>query len=67
MIFEVLSGKGGTCELFIVKVLANFKTWLKIRVADPGSGAFLTRGPGWKKFGFGIRDKHPGSATLLKL
>jgi hypothetical protein len=21
--------------------------------------------PGWKKFGSGIRDKHPGSATLL--
>jgi hypothetical protein len=20
--------------------------------------------PGWKKVGFGIRDKHPGSATL---
>jgi hypothetical protein len=20
--------------------------------------------PGWKKFGSGIRDKHPGSATL---
>jgi hypothetical protein len=25
---------------------------------DPGSGIFLTRDPGWKKFGF-------GSATLL--
>jgi hypothetical protein len=23
------------------------------------------RDPGWKKFGFGIRDKNPGSATLL--
>jgi hypothetical protein len=22
------------------------------------------RDPGWKKFGSGIRDKHPGSATL---
>jgi hypothetical protein len=21
--------------------------------------------PGWKKFGSGIQDKHPGSATLL--
>jgi hypothetical protein len=20
--------------------------------------------PGWKKVGYGIRDKHPGSATL---
>jgi hypothetical protein len=26
----------------------------------------MTRDPGWKKFGFGIRDKHPGSATLLE-
>jgi hypothetical protein len=24
------------------------------------------RDPGWKKFGFGIGDKHPGSATLEK-
>jgi hypothetical protein len=24
-------------------------------------------GCGWKKFGSGIRDKHPGSATLLKI
>ncbi len=23
------------------------------------------RDPGWKKVGSGIRDKHPGSATLL--
>jgi hypothetical protein len=23
--------------------------------------------PGWKKVGSGIRDKHPGSATLLKI
>jgi hypothetical protein len=22
------------------------------------------RDPGWKKFGSGIQDKHPGSATL---
>jgi hypothetical protein len=28
----------------------------KIRIQDPG----------WKKFGYGIRDEHPGSATLLK-
>jgi hypothetical protein len=26
---------------------------------------FLTMDPGWKKFGSGIRDKHPGSATLF--
>jgi hypothetical protein len=33
---------------------------------DPGSRIFLTldRDPGWKKFGSGIPDKHPGSATL---
>jgi|LakMenE01Jun11ns_1017448.scaffolds.fasta_scaffold7272253_1 hypothetical protein len=23
------------------------------------------RDPGWKKFGFGIMEKHPGSATLI--
>ncbi len=23
------------------------------------------RDPGWKKFGSGTRDKHPGSATLI--
>jgi hypothetical protein len=23
--------------------------------------------PGWKKIGSGIRDKHPGSATLLEI
>ncbi len=30
--------------------------WVKIRIRDPRSG--------WKKMGAGIRDKHPGSATL---
>jgi hypothetical protein len=32
---------------------------------DPGSGIFLTLDPGsgMEKFGSGIRDKHPGSAT----
>jgi hypothetical protein len=25
---------------------------------------FFDANPGWKKFGSGIRDKHPGSATL---
>jgi hypothetical protein len=41
---------------------------LKFFDADPGmgSGSFLTLDPGWKKFGSGIWDKHPGSATLLK-
>jgi hypothetical protein len=33
---------------------------------DPGSGIFLTQdaGSGIEKFSSGIRDKHPGSATL---
>jgi hypothetical protein len=35
--------------------------------SDPGSGMekSLVRDPGWKKVWSGIRDKHPGSATLL--
>jgi hypothetical protein len=33
--------------------------------ADRGSGIFLTPGSGMEKFGSGILDKHPGSATLL--
>jgi hypothetical protein len=28
-----------------------------IRIRDPES--FVTLDPGWKKFGYGIRDKHP--------
>jgi hypothetical protein len=55
---------------------------LRIRIRDPGSGAFLPQGsgsgikdgririqdPGYQKMvgsGSGIRDKHPGSATLV--
>jgi hypothetical protein len=37
---------------------------MRKRIRDPG--IFLTRDPGWKKFESGIRDKHPGSATLPK-
>jgi hypothetical protein len=35
--------------------------------SDPGSGMEKSRirDPGWKKVGSGIRDKHPGSATLV--
>jgi hypothetical protein len=35
--------------------------------ADPESGIFLSLvpGSGMEKVGFGIRDKHPGSATLV--
>ncbi len=44
--------------------------WVKICQffdADPGSGMEKIRilDPRWKKFGSGIRDKHPGSATLI--
>jgi hypothetical protein len=38
---------------------------LKFFDADPDPGIFLIRDPGWEKFGYGIRDKHPGSATLI--
>ena len=43
---------------FRVKILKFFE--------DPGSGmeTVRIRDPGWKKVGSGIRDKHPGSATL---
>jgi hypothetical protein len=34
------------------------------RTRDPGSGMDKTENPGWIKGGSGIRDKHPGSATL---
>jgi hypothetical protein len=46
---------------FGVKILTFFDE-------DPGSGmeTVRIRGPGWKKVGSGIRDKHPGSATLLQ-
>jgi hypothetical protein len=39
---------------------------LKFFDEDPGSGmeTVRIRDPGWKKVGSGIRDKHPGSATL---
>jgi hypothetical protein len=40
---------------------------LKFFDEDPGSGmeTVRIRDLGWKKVGSGIRDKHPGSATLL--
>jgi hypothetical protein len=34
-----------------------------MRIRNPGWGD--TSDPGWKKVGFGIRDKHPGSATVV--
>jgi hypothetical protein len=35
--------------------------------SDPGSGMEKIRilDPGWNKFGSEVRDKHPGSATLI--
>ncbi len=40
---------------------------LKFFDEDPGSGmeTVRIRDPVWKKVGSGIRDKHPGSATLM--
>jgi hypothetical protein len=40
---------------------------LKFFDEDPGSGmeTVRIRDPGWKKVGSGIRDKHPGSDTLV--
>jgi hypothetical protein len=37
-----------------------------MRIRDPGSRmeTVRIRDSGWKKVGSGIRDKHPGSATL---
>jgi hypothetical protein len=34
-------------------------------INDPDHISESCRDPGWKNFGSGIRDKHPGSATLL--
>jgi hypothetical protein len=47
-------------HFFGVKILKFFD-------ADPESGieTVRIRDPGWKKVGSGIRDKDPGSATLL--
>ncbi len=49
----------GLETIFWVKILKFFD-------ADPDSWIFLTLDPGFgvEKFGSGIRDKHPGSATL---
>ncbi len=46
-----------------VKILKFFDADAGCRtIFDPGSGI---QDLGWKKFGSGNRDKHPGSATLL--
>jgi hypothetical protein len=47
-------------DFFGVKILKFFDE-------DPGSGmeTVRIRDTGWKKVGFGIHDKHPGSATVV--
>jgi hypothetical protein len=42
-------------------------TILKFFDADADPGILFTLDPGWKQFRSGIRDKHPGSATLQKI
>jgi hypothetical protein len=37
-----------------------------MRIRDPGWKKIRIRDAGWKSFGSGIRDKHPGSAILMK-
>ncbi len=52
-----------------VPILPLDPGWVKKQDPDLGSESGMEiiriRDPGWKKFG-GIRDKHPGSATLIK-
>jgi hypothetical protein len=54
-----------------VELRNHFLLFLGVKIIkffdeDPGSGmeTVRIRDPGWKKVGSGIRDKHPGSATL---
>ncbi len=58
-------GKPGS-YFWVLKTIVLVKI-LKFCEADPRSGMekIRIRDPGWKKFGSRIRDKHPGSATLL--
>jgi hypothetical protein len=46
--------------IFGFKILKFFDGSGMRNLFDPGSGI---QDPGWKTFGSGIRDKHPGSAT----
>jgi hypothetical protein len=50
----------GLETIFWVKILEFFDA-----DPDPGSGIFLSLDP--SKFGSGIRNKHPESATLIKM
>ncbi len=54
-----------------LKLINHFFAFFGVKILkffdeDPGSGmeTVRIRDPGWKKVGSGIRDKHPGSATL---
>jgi hypothetical protein len=59
-----LFGKLSTLSVFFDKYLLKF---FDVDV-DPGSGILSTMDPGWKNRildpEYGIRDKHPGTATL---
>jgi hypothetical protein len=62
------SESGMNIQDYISESLEN-NCWVKILEffysdAEPDTGIFLTLNPRWKKFGSGIRDKHPGSTTL---
>jgi hypothetical protein len=54
-------------DMFILETIFCVKNILNslMRIRDTESGIFLTSDPGWKKFESVIRDKHPGSATLI--
>ncbi len=56
-------------EMNIPEHISESGTVLKFLDADavPNPGIFLTLDPGWEKFGSWTRDKHPGSATLIKV
>jgi hypothetical protein len=64
------SGMNNPDHIFLELRNHFFAFWgvkiLKFFDEDPGSGmeTVRIRDPGWKKVGSGIRDKHPGSATL---
>jgi hypothetical protein len=47
-------------NIFWIKILKFFD-------ADPGSGNLFDLGSGMEKFASVIRDKHPGSATVVDL
>jgi hypothetical protein len=51
-------------DFFGVKILKFFDEGPGSGIRD-GDSTVRIRDPGWKKVGSGIRDKHPGSATLV--